>query len=300
MLHVHRSERADALVSMLAELVAVPLADPIVPEVVSVPTQGIERWLTQRLAGHLGAQEGRHDGVCANVEFPFPGALVNEALAAASGTDPESDPWVPERAVWPLMELVEEHFDDEWMAPLAQHIRKSRTVEGSKRFSSIRHVADLFDRYAVHRPDMLQRWAEGRPQLGEDPWQFELWSRLRARIGRPSPAERLRDACGRLRKERELVDLPPRLSLFGLTRLPASYLDVLEAMGAKRDVHLFLLHPSPVLWQRMAPLVDSSSRHVLRRLAATGGYRRRIRGPSQRHLHRLSIGPSHGLACGER
>jgi len=102
-LHVHRSERADALVSMLADLVAQPLDDPMTPEVISVPTQGIERWLTQRLAAHLGAREGRHDGVCANVDFPFPGVLVNEALAAAAGTVPKTDPWLPERAVWPLM-----------------------------------------------------------------------------------------------------------------------------------------------------------------------------------------------------
>src|SRR6202012_4837972 len=104
---------------------------------------------------------------------------------------------------------------------LAQHITNSTTVEGSRRFSSIRHVADLFDRYAVHRPDMLQRWAAGSPQLDEVGGQVELWRLLRERIGTPSPAERLRDACRRLRAEPELLDLPPRLSLFGLTRLPA-------------------------------------------------------------------------------
>ena len=56
MLHVHRSERTDALVSLLADLVEVPLDDPMTPEVVSVPTRGIERWLTQRLSARLGAR----------------------------------------------------------------------------------------------------------------------------------------------------------------------------------------------------------------------------------------------------
>ena len=125
-------------------------------------------------------------------------------------------------------------------------------------------MADIFDRYAVHRPDMLQRWAEGRAQLDETPWQVELWLSLRERIGQPSPAERLREACARLRREPALLDQPPRLSLFGLTRLPASYLDVLEAMAAERDVHLFLLHPSPALWDRVAGSVGPRSRDVLR------------------------------------
>jgi exodeoxyribonuclease V gamma subunit len=263
-LRVHRSDRADDLVAQLAELVAVPLADPMQAEVVSVPTQGIERWLSQRLSGHLGASPGAHDGVCANVEFPFPGSLISGALAQASDVDPKADPWLPERAVWPLMEVVEAHFDDPWLAPLAKHIENSETVEGSKRFSSIRHVADLFDRYAVHRPDMVQRWAAGSPQLGEATWQVDLWRLLRERIGQPGPAERLVDACQRLRKEPELLPLPQRISLFGLTRLAASYLDVLDAIAKGREVHLFLLHPSPALWARLQPEVDASSRFVLR------------------------------------
>ncbi len=264
MLHVHRSDRADALAAMLADLVAEPLDDPMVPEVVSVPTRGIERWLTQQLSGHLGTSPGRRDGVCANVAFPFPGSLISGALAVASGTDPKTDPWLPERAVWPLMEVVAEHFGEAWLAPLARHITNSATVDGSRRFASIRHVADLFDRYAVHRPDMLQRWAGGGVSGDEAVWQVELWRLLRARIGRPSPAERLRDACGRLRTEPELLDLPPRLSLFGLTRLAASSLDVLEAMASGRDVHLFLLHPSPELWNELAGAVGPASRFVAR------------------------------------
>ena len=274
MLHVHRSDRTDDLVSMLAGLVAEPLEDPMTPEVVSVPTQGIERWLSQRLSARLGVTSGAHDGVCANIEFPFPGTLVATALALAAGNDPKADPWLPERAVWTLMELVDEHFEEPWLAPLADHIRNSGvsgdraelvTPEEPKRFSIVRHVADLFDRYAVHRPDMLQRWAAGSVQLDEAAWQFELWRLLRERIGRPSPAEHLESACRKLRQERNLLDLPRRLSLFGLTRLPASYLNVLDAVARKRDVHLFLLHPSPELWNRLEPQVGPGTRHLPRR-----------------------------------
>ena len=264
MLRVHRSDRADTLVSMLADLVAEPLDDPMVPEVVSVPTRGIERWLTQQLSAHLGTSPGRHDGVCANVDFPFPGTLIGRALAAASDIDPDADPWSPERSVWPLIELVEQNFEEQWLAPLAQHIINSKTVDGSRRFASIRHVADIFDRYAVHRPDMLQRWAEGGPSWtrprGRSNCGCRCGSALASRVQRSGS----RKPVPRLRREPALLDQPPRLSLFGLTRLPASYLDVLEAMGAERDVHLFLLHPSPALWDRVAGSVGPRSRDVLR------------------------------------
>ncbi|MGH9283834.1 MAG: exodeoxyribonuclease V subunit gamma, partial [Acidimicrobiales bacterium] len=88
MLWIHRAERADRLVEGLATVLLQPLDDPLTPEVVAVPTRGVERWLGQRLSGWLGASAGgggSGDGVCANVEFPFPGTLVGGAVAAATG-----------------------------------------------------------------------------------------------------------------------------------------------------------------------------------------------------------------------
>ena len=54
MLHMHRSERADGLVDALRDLLIEPLPDPFAPEVVAVPTRGMERWLTQRMSAGLG------------------------------------------------------------------------------------------------------------------------------------------------------------------------------------------------------------------------------------------------------
>ncbi|MDP8969724.1 MAG: exodeoxyribonuclease V subunit gamma, partial [Actinomycetota bacterium] len=274
MLQLHRAERADLLVQALAGVVEAPLEDPLTPEVVAVPTRGVERWLAQRLSTSLGASPGRSDGVCANIDFPFPGRLVGGAVALATGVDRDADPWLPERCVWPLVDVVEDCIDEAWIAPLAAHLGGSRPDpedgRAARRFPTLRHLADLFDRYGVHRPAMISAWAEGKDTDGRgDPlpadvvWQAELWRRVRDRIATPSPAERLSDACRRLRDDPDVGDLPPRLSLFGLTRLPASYLDVLNALAAHHDVHLFLLHPSPTLWQRVAQ--SSPPRTLIRR-----------------------------------
>jgi exodeoxyribonuclease V gamma subunit len=53
-LHIHHASRADALVDALRELLADPPDDPFAPDVVSVPTRGIERWITQRQSARLG------------------------------------------------------------------------------------------------------------------------------------------------------------------------------------------------------------------------------------------------------
>ena len=122
MLHVHRSDRADALADALRGLLADPLPDPFAQEIVSVPTRGIERWLTQRMSAGLGTSPGRADGVCANVDFPPPGRLIADAVATASGIDPDADPWRAERAVWALLEIVDASLGEPWLAPLANHL----------------------------------------------------------------------------------------------------------------------------------------------------------------------------------
>ncbi len=239
--------------------------------------------------------------MCANVEFPFPGRLVTGALAAATGIDPADDPWPPERSVWPLLGVVDECVDQPWLATLARHLEGARGEPGepTRRFATVSHIAGLFDRYGVHRPEMVRGWVEGAGQE----WQPELWRRLRAHIGSPSPAERLTPACRRIREQPELLDLPSRLALFGLTRMPRSYLDVLAAISEQRDVHLFLLHPSPSLWRRVsdAPLVrrrreDPTIEMPANRLLASWGRDSRelqlvvsAAGDAVDHLHGLPV-----------
>jgi exodeoxyribonuclease V gamma subunit len=273
-LHIHRAERADGLVEALRELLRDPPADPFAPEVVAVPTRGMERWLTQRMSDRLGTSPGRADGICANVAFPSPRALVGDAVAAACGIDPGEDRWLPERAVWPLLEVVDAALGEPWLTSLAGHLgaggdAPEDPARRARRFTTVRHIAGLFDRYALARPGLVRAWAAGEDTGAA--WQAELWRRLRERVDQPDPAERLEVACARLREDPALLDLPPRISLFGLTRLPAAQLEVLGALAAGRDVHLFLLHPSPALWERVAEVTAGAGRAVRRAEDPTAG-----------------------------
>src|SRR5919107_468229 len=234
----------------------VPLKDAVrrAEDVVAVPAKGVERWLAQRLSTVLGAGPAG-DGICSGVVFPPAGRLVAEALAAARGTDPRDDPWA--NAGWPLLEVIDGCLGEPWCAVLAQHLGSGADDHRrGRRWAAAAKLAGLFRSYGAHRPQMLRDWAEGRDTDGHDPlpadlvWQAELWRRLRDRLG-PSPAERLEAECAALRAEPTLSDLPERISIFGPTRLHADALAVLGALSEPRDVHLWLPHPSPVLWQRL-------------------------------------------------
>src|SRR3712207_568648 len=103
---IHRAERADRLVDALGALLSDPLPDPFATEIVSVPTRGVERWLSQRLSAHLGARPGHDDGVCGGVDFWSPSRLVARALKGTQGPD-STDPWGPEQVVWPLLRVID-------------------------------------------------------------------------------------------------------------------------------------------------------------------------------------------------
>ncbi|TNM41951.1 exodeoxyribonuclease V subunit gamma [Nocardioides albidus] len=263
-LHLHRAARTDLLADELGELLATPLADPFASEVVVVPAKGVERWLTQRLSHRLGAGPGRGDGVCAGVRFLQPASLVGLLL----GRD-RDDPWHPDALVWPLLATIDESLGEPWCAALATHLGHGLDAEEgelrrSRRWSVARRLAELFASYAVQRPALVREWRAGRDtdgaggRLAADlAWEAELWRRLLARMAAAGhvegPDQRHDRVCAALRSgSAEGLDLPDRLSLFGHTRLPETEIDLLVALAAHRDVHLWLAQPSAALWQAVA------------------------------------------------
>ncbi len=239
---------------MLAEVLAEPLADPMSPEWVAVPTVGMRRWLALELARSLGASGPRTgDGVAANIEFTFPGAL-RKAVLAAGNHDGVDDPWQVDCLVWAVLEVLRSRGDDDRLGSL------TILPAGATWFGRARRLADLFDRYAVRRPELVLHWSAGRdvdgigrPLSEHDSWQPHLWRLVRALVGSPSPPERLPDLLDDLRRGSLALDLPPRLAIFGVTTLPsgASFIELIDAISAQRDLHLLLLDPSPATTSRV-------------------------------------------------
>src|SRR5918997_2661686 len=266
---IHRAERADHLVQALGTLLSDPLPDPFATEIVSVPTPGVERWLSQRLSARLGARSGHSDGVCAGVDFCSPSRLVARALSESAESE-TADPWRPDQAVWPLLRVIDDAQGEEWARLLWSQLEG----RSGRRWSVARHLAELFTRFASTRPGMVEAWsvgrdidAAGRPLDPDRAWQAELWRRLRAAVDYPGPAEQVAAATNRLRAHPQTCDLPARLSVFGATRLDPDRLAVLAALSTHRDVHLWLPHPSSALWGKVAAHLNGQATTRTRRRA---------------------------------
>ncbi len=258
-LRIHRAERTDLLADGLGDLLATPLDDPFAEELVVVPARGVERWLTQRLSHRLGVGARGGDGVCAGVRFLSPHSLVAMLLGKE-----RDDAWDPDRMVWPLLEVIDEAMGEPWCATLSAHLGfgadgDEGELRRSRRYSVARRIAGLFASYAVQRPHLVTDWREGLDsdgagnKLDDDLlWQAELWRRLVRRVGELPPDVRHVETLERLRAGGDGLDLPPRLSLFGHTRLPVTEVELLGALGELRDVHLWLPQVSGPLWEDLA------------------------------------------------
>lgn len=266
-LRVHVAERSDVLVDALATLLAQAPADPFTPDVVLVPTRGVERWVAQRLSHRLGAGPGG-DGICANVRFSSPARAVSDVLARVLGTSPDEDPWAPERVAWHVLGVLDDAHGDPLLATPVGHLGDPHDdVRQGRRLRLAQRLAGLLSSYDAQRPDVVRAWAHGRDEDGAGAplpadlvWQAHLWRLVRERVGAPSPAQRLDDALDALAADPALVDLPARLSVLGATRLPDAHVRVLAALARHRDVHLWLPHPSLPLWRAVADVAPTDRR----------------------------------------
>ncbi|MCV7240366.1 exodeoxyribonuclease V subunit gamma [Mycolicibacterium celeriflavum] len=258
-LHIHRAERTDLLADGLGALLSDPLSDPFAEDLVIVPAKGVERWLSQRLSHLLGAASGG-DGVCAGVAFRNPRSLI----ADITGTDgsgrivgtADSDPWSPDAMVWPLMEVIDATCSEDWCKPLAMHLGHfeagdEKELRQGRRYAVARRLGGLFASYARQRPQLLVDWENGSAgDIASDlSWQPPLWRALIERIDADTPHIRHAKTVARLQESP--TDLPPRLSLFGYTRLPSTEIELLDALSTHHDLHLWLPHPSDNLWQQL-------------------------------------------------
>ena len=216
-----------------------------------VPNAGVRAWLLQQLAFNVGASRS-NDGIVAGVNVGYLGLVRSVAGGVTEGDDP-----------WSIDTLT--------MAVLQCLPTMSNCEELCNRYNGIlraaRTIADRFDAYHAHRPQMIEAWEAGHaelmPELGDstadgewmlrrtplsarDKWQFELWTKVRAVIGVPSPPAQLSLLTQQLASG-EISPVASRLMVVGLQSVPARMIGLVSALAGRIPVDIVLVHPSPAL-----------------------------------------------------
>lgn len=249
---VHRSNRMEELVAALGTVTREPLEHALMPEVVVVQSRGMERWLAQSLSERFG--------VWANAECPFPRAFVERVLDAVLDESTD-DRFSRDRLTWAIAALLPQLSSLAAFSPVARFLADDD--RGLKRFDLAAQIANVFDQYAVFRPELVLAWQSG---TGEG-WQPPLWRALVQQLGEGHLAARAHRLMQRFPSLRDLpAALPRRVSIFGVSSLPPAYISIFGALATRLDVHLFQLSPSPEYWAHVR-----SKREALREARASGG-----------------------------
>lgn len=216
-----------------------------------VPNAGVRAWLLQQLACSVGTSRGT-DGILAAYDIGYLGLV----RSVSGGTPEAEDPW----AIDPLTMAVLQ-----CLPSMANCEDLCNRYNGMLR--AARTIADRFDSYHAHRPQMIEAWEAGQadlcPELGDrtpngewmvvrsplstrDLWQFELWTKVRGVIGVPSPAAQMTLLTQQL-VSGETHPTATRLMVVGLQSIPPRTVGLLKALSTRIPVEVVLVHPSPAL-----------------------------------------------------
>ena len=243
MLRLITAWSSETLADWLAEWYSMSAVDPFQRELVVVPTPGMERYVTRRLARRLGVSDPlAEDGVCAAVDFVQPQDLMASVLAGAA--DDGHDPWVPAALQWYCVRAIDELVErrDDRLTGLRHHLRAD--TRDVRRMGVARDVANLLDNYASQRPDLLLEWAEGNTAQTPSQylWQADVFRHVLQQTGTPPWPLRVRELLAGGIGD---VDIPARLAVFGVTRYGVLEQQFLEALARDREVAVLMVEHSP-------------------------------------------------------
>ncbi len=216
----------------MALLLRHPLADPFAAEAVVIPTLGLERWLTQQLA--------LREGICANISFLFPQRFVAGLMDTALPGRADARFYARENLTWRIMKLLPALATRREFAEPRRYLEQPRPE--LRLFQLAEKIAATFDRYLAFRPSLILDWESGKNQN----WQAILWRALVESAPGLHPPALAEEFSKVLRRNR--APLPTRTSVFGVSTLPPFYLQFFQELASVREVHLFLLRPTPQFW----------------------------------------------------
>lgn len=247
-LKIFTSNRLETLAANLSKVLKEPLSSPLDKEVIIVQSRGMERWVSMRLAHHLG--------ISANISFAFPKAFVSCVMSAVMPEFQQNQATDPDTMTWKILGLLPSFVKSPGFETIDVYLSGSNASDevkvlpfNLKLFQLAERIAHVFDQYLIFRPEMVMSWEAKTTGEKEEHWQAEIWRALMKGDCFYHTA-RLRD--GFLRKmQYENIDanlLPERISVFGISSLPRFHLDILHALAGSIDVNFFLMSPSQEFW----------------------------------------------------
>lgn len=239
-LYLYTSNRLEHLVDALAQVLSEPLGSPFSPEIIVVQSRGMERWLRMELA--------RRHGICANVDFPFPNALVKTICSTVLPDSPLDSRYDKSVMVWRIMAVLPDLISRPEFKEVKDYL--SQRPGDERLYQLSKHIASCLDQYLIYRPEMILRWEKGRGNH----WQAVLWRHIAYEskpVHWPRASKLLRDQIRKGSARGRAV--PQRICIFGISSLPPYHIGILGEVAKITTVKFFVLNPSMEYWFDIIP-----------------------------------------------
>ncbi|WP_246514946.1 exodeoxyribonuclease V subunit gamma [Desulfonema limicola] len=255
--NLYTGNRLETLIKILADVLSSPLKRPLDPEIIIVQSKGMERWISMELA--------KLQGVCANIQFPFPISFVYDMFKLLMPGLDEESPFDPDVMCWKIMALLPECMSDPEFEQLRNYLGDN-TLPGVRHFQLAEKIANIFDQYLLFRPEWIFDWERGRK---DDGWQSALWRKLSCGNENLHRAAQGKAFLNILSNSPEaLQNLPERISIFGISTLPRFHMQIFDSLSEIIQVNLFLLNPCADYWGDL--MSAREMRKIIKRADAKG------------------------------
>ncbi|MBL0419937.1 exodeoxyribonuclease V subunit gamma [Ramlibacter sp. AW1] len=267
---VVHGNRPETLRALMAQWMQAASLGPLEDEAVLVQSNGVAQWIKL----HLASDASRGGlGIAAALQVQLPSQFTWRAYRALLGAAqvPADSPFDKSRLVWRLMRLLPGLLAEPVFQPLERFLRggEGGAADPRKLHQLCERVADLFDQYQVYRADWLEAWASGRDRIAvrgaeqpldaSDAWQPALWRVLRQDAGEAAAHGSRAEVHQRFLRAAAQPDaqrprgLPRRITVIGVSSLPAQALQVLAALARWSQVLVFVHNPCRHDWSRIVP-----------------------------------------------
>jgi exodeoxyribonuclease V gamma subunit len=239
MMKIIVSNKLEILARRLADELNAPLRSALACETIVIQSTGMQKWLSLELA--------RHHGICANYDFPFPNAFIDDVFQAFIANYQPDLSYNVDVLTWKIMEILPQLILEEDFQPVHNYL--GNNYDQLKLFGLARKIAATFDQYLIFRPEMILAWEEGIIKSPQEAWQALLWQKIAASQGRMHKA-RLKKLFSAIaeNKPQSKDALPQRISIFGISYLPPYHLDIFSQLSNHIPVNIYYLNPSQEFW----------------------------------------------------
>lgn len=239
--------------TLLDEFREYPQHNLLAPELFVVQNYGMARWLSLFIA--------EKEDVAANLQFKFPAEVYWQVMRIMDSEIPKSLPSDRIPMTWMIFELLKTS-DIPAFSMLYQYVQHNGSTRDEMRCWNLAYrIADVFDQYLTYRPEMLRKWEDSEFVADDstNKWQPILWQKLCEhwkKMGKNESRHRA-DLEQELRKKINNIsidDLPPRITVFGVSEMPEAYIQMLVKLSKRTDVHFYIVDVSS---SRANPLIGS-------------------------------------------